>query len=298
MKERFKSKVGKISIDTSFGCEHKALNGGCIFCNLSSYRAPYIVNEDIRAQWQKGKDNYKNRYEKYYAYFQLGTPLSKGVSKMSLEYAEKLIEYEDSVGLMFGARSDMLEESTLKTLNDLAIKTQKEIWLEIGLQSSNDETLKYINRGHNYESFVEAVNLIDEKYKNIFVCAHIIFGLPKNDTEIESEEEMLKTIKDVSSLKVAAVKFHQLQVVKGSDLEFLYYKKHFETLSEEYYIDLIVKAISLTNPNMIISRLMGDSLNDTLIAPIWRKSKGEIINSIEKKLKEENLFQGYNLRHN
>ena len=103
---------------------------------------------------------------------------------------------------------------------------------------------------------------------------------------------MLQTVKDVSSLRIDAVKFHQLDIVKGSYFENMYREYSFPVLDEDFYIDLMSDAISLTSPNIIIARLMGDSLGDTLIAPKWTKSKGEIINLITKKMREKNIFQG------
>ena len=296
VKNKFKIKVGKISINTDFGCAHKLNDGGCRFCNLESYKPPYIKEDDIKNQWLNGVENYKERYKKYYGYFQLGTPLSKFASKESLFYANELIKFDDCVGLMFGARSDMLKEETLKTLNNLASVNDKEIWLEIGLQSSNDETLDFINRGHNYFSFVSSINKIKENYKNLIICVHIIFGLPKriknNKIIIEDKNDMLKTIKDISKLKIDAVKFHQLDIVRRSYFENIYNQYDFPTLDEDFYIELISEALGLTNENIIIARLTGDSLGDTLIAPKWKKSKGEIINSIIKKMNEKNIKQG------
>lgn len=299
VKDKFKLKVGKISIDTDFGCAHKANEGGCRFCNLNSYKPPYIKEEDINNQWINGVKNYRGRYQKFYAYFQLGTPLSPLASKESLKYADKLVHFDDCVGLMFGARSDILEEDVLKELSHLSELSGKEIWLEMGLQSSNDETSKFINRGHDYNSFSQMINHIKNNYPNIIVCTHIIFGLPKkfNDydnkkIELESREDMLQTVKDVSSLRIDAVKFHQLDIVKGSYFENMYREYSFPVLDEDFYIDLMSDAISLTSPNIIIARLMGDSLGDTLIAPKWTKSKGEIINLITKKMREKNIFQG------
>ena len=295
-------KVGKISINTDFGCAHKLNDGGCRFCNLESYKPPYIKEDDIKNQWLNGVKNYKERYKKYYGYFQLGTPLSKFTSKESLFYANELIKFDDCVGLMFGARSDMLEEETLKNLNDLAKVNDKEIWLEIGLQSSNDETLRFINRGHNYSSFVDSISNIKENYKNLIICVHIIFGLPKrienNKIIIEDKNDMLKTIKDISKLKIDAVKFHQLDIVRGSYFENIYNQFDFPTLDEDFYIELISEVLGFTRENIIIARLTGDSLGDTLIAPKWEKSKGEIINSIIKKMKERNIKQGDLLKTN
>ena len=301
-KNKFKIKVGKISINTNFGCAHKLNDGGCRFCNLESYKPPYIKEDDIKNQWLNGVKNYKERYKKYYAYFQLGTPLSKFASKESLFHANELIKFDDCVGLMFGARSDMLEEETLKTLNDLARVNDKEIWLEVGIQSSNDETLLFINRGHNFKSFVDSINNIKENYKNLIICAHIIFGLPKrienNKIIIEDKNDMIKTIKDVSKLKIDAVKFHQLDIVRGSYFENIFYQYDFPTLDEDFYIELISEVLGFTKENIIIARLTGDSLGETLIAPKWKKSKGEIINSIIKKMKEKNIKQGGLLKTN
>ena len=301
-KNKFKIKVGKISINTNFGCAHKLNDGGCRFCNLESYKPPYIKEDDIKNQWLNGVKNYKERYKKYYGYFQLGTPLSKLASKESLFHANELIKFDDCVGLMFGARSDMLEEETLKTLNDLARVNDKEIWLEVGIQSSNDETLLFINRGHNYKSFVDSINKIKENYKNLIICVHIIFGLPKrienNKIIIEDKNDMIKTIKDVSKLKIDAVKFHQLDIVRGSYFENIFYQYDFPTLDEDFYIELISEVLGFTRENIIIARLTGDSLGETLIAPKWKKSKGEIINSIIKKMKEKNIKQGGLLKTN
>ena len=301
-KNKFKIKVGKISINTNFGCAHKLNDGGCRFCNLESYKPPYIKEDDIKNQWLNGVKNYKERYKKFYGYFQLGTPLSKFASKESLFYANELIKFEDCVGLMFGARSDMLEEETLKTLDDLAIVNDKEIWLEVGLQSSNDETLLFINRGHNYSSFVSSINSIKENYKNLIICVHIIFGIPKriknNKIIIEDKNDMIKTIKDISKLKIDAVKFHQLDIVRGSYFENIYNRFDFPTLDEDFYIELISEVLGFTRENIIIARLTGDSLGETLIAPKWKKSKGEIINSIIKKMNEMNIKQGSLLKNN
>ncbi len=298
VKNKFGVKVGKISIDTDFGCAHKANNGGCRFCNLNSYKPPYVIEENIDSQWINGVKNYRNRYQKFYAYFQLGTPLSPLASKESLIYANKLIHFENCVGLMFGARSDMLEENVLKELNDLSASFNKEIWLEMGLQSSNEETSKFINRGHDYNSFAEMVNHIKTVYPNLIICTHVIFGLPKRLIEdkklieLETKDDMLKTVKDISILKIDAVKFHQLDIVRGSYFEKLYNEYTFPTIEEDFYIELMSEALSIIREDIIIARLVGDSLGDTLIAPKWKKSKGEILNLITKTMLERNIIQG------
>ena len=213
-------------------------------------------------------------------------------------YANKLIYFDDCVGLMFGARSDMLQENVLKELNDLSASTNKEIWLEMGLQSSNEETSKFINRGHDYQSFAQMVEHIKSNYTNLIICTHIIFGLPKRliedkkVIELETKDDMLKTVKDISILKVDAVKFHQLDIVRGSYFEKLYNEYTFPTIEEDFYIELMSEALSIIREDIIIARLVGDSLGDTLIAPKWKKSKGEILNLITKTMLERNIIQG------
>jgi len=293
IKTRFPYKVCKVSIDTNFGCAHKENSGGCAFCSLLSYRPSYIDHtKEVSEQWLKGCDNARKRYKKYYAYFQMGTPLEANVSSDSLMTARKLIDYDECVGLMFGARSDMTEKSVLKELNILAGDTGKEVWLEMGIQSIHEDTLKYINRGHNYNSFVSKVNEINDTYKNIFVSTHVIFGLPKGDNIIESESEMIETILKLNKLPIKAIKYHHLQIVANSPLADIYKKSPFKTLDEDYYIKLICKVVSLTNPNIIIARLLGDSHFNTLIAPIWGTNKSKIISKINKSLEDNNIFQG------
>ena len=293
IKTRFPYKVCKVSIDTNFGCAHKEHGGGCAFCSLLSYRPSYIDHtKEVEEQWLKGCDNARKRYKKYYAYFQMGTPLEANVSADSLLTARKLINYDECVGLMFGARSDMTEKSVLNELNILAGDTGKEVWLEMGIQSTHDETLNYINRGHSYNSFVSKVNEIHDTYKNIFISTHVIFGLPKAEGIIESESEMLETILRLNELPIKAVKYHHLQIVENSLLADIYKKSPFETLKEAYYIELICKVVSLTNPNIIIARLLGDSHFNTLIAPIWGTNKSKIISKINKSLEDNNIFQG------
>ncbi len=293
LKMKFNTKVGKISIDTNFGCAHNSKHGGCIFCNMESYRPSNTNYDDIDRQIKEVES--KSRYDKHYIYFQLGTPLSIFNESKTLSFANNLIENENCVGLQFGARSDMLSDYSLSYLNDLALSSGKEIWLEMGLQSSNDETLKFINRGHDYKNFVEMVSKIDKHYKNIYVCSHIVFGLPKNESEIESYDDMINTVKDISSLQVASVKFHHLQVVKGTVLEEIYIKNKFKTFTDDEYINFIVDVLSCTNESFVISRLIGDSIGDFLISPIWQKNKTTMLESIKKIMKTNGLVQGINL---
>ncbi len=290
LKKKYNEKVGKISIDTNFGCTHSSNGGGCIFCNMESYRPHNTNYKDIENQINQREA--RSRYNKYYIYFQLGTPLSLSSETQTLSIASELIKRENCIGLQFGARSDMLSDHALAVLNTLAAESEKEIWLEMGIQSSNDETLRFINRGHNYENFANMVAKIDEQYKNIFVSAHVVFGLPKSKNTIETYDEMITTVKDISSLPIAAVKYHHLQVVKNTPLEKIYLKEQFHTFSDDEYINFIVKALKHTNENLIISRLIGDSISDYLIAPIWSKTKTTMLEAVNNIMQKQNTRQG------
>lgn len=293
VKRKYGVKVGKISIDTNFGCIHKEHNlGGCIFCNLNMYRPKYVLQDEILKYWEEGLTGYKSRYEKFYAYFQLGTPLSENVCLESIAIAEKLLEFDTCVGVMFSARSDFLHKYILEKLNTLSGNKNKEIWLEIGIQSSSNKTLRYINRGHTFENYKEKIIEIDREYQNLLVCSHIIFGLPEEDGVIESEETMLKTVSDVCSLPIAAVKYHHLQVVVSTRLSEIYENHSFKTLTKEYYALLVARAVSLTNKNIIISRLAGNSKADGIIAPKWGVNKGYVVSLINKVIKEKSVIQG------
>lgn len=290
VKEKYKARVGKISIDTNFGCEHNRKNGGCIFCNLDGYR-PNNTNENgAESQWQKGLAS--RRYEKFYAYFQLGTPLSSESRKETLSVFEKVIVKENCVGAMFGARSDMTSDYVLETLNETAWKIKKEIWLEMGLQSANNKTLAYINRGHDYENFENMVYKIERRYKNIYVCAHAVIGLPKNEYEIENEDDVMRTVKTLSSLPIASVKYHNLEIVKNTEIEKMNAEKNMQTFSEDEYIKMMASVIGYTNERFVISRIVGDTKKEYLIAPSWKKNKTEILSGINNILAERNIRQG------
>ncbi len=290
LKRKFDEKIGKISIDTNFGCAHNSDSGGCIFCNMESYRPPNTTYKDIENQIIQREA--RSRYNKYYIYFQLGTPLSHKNEKITLPIASELIKRENCIGLQFGARSDMLSDYSLNVLNELGAESDKEIWLEMGLQSSNDKTLYFINRGHNYKNFADMVCKIDKQYKNIFVCSHVVFGLPKNESEIETYDDMLTTVADISTLPIAGVKYHNLQIVKDTPLENIYRKNQYHTFSEEEYIDFIVEALKYTNENFIISRLIGDTIGDYLIAPIWNRTKTSMLETINNIMQKQNIHQG------
>lgn len=292
VKGKYGLSVGKISIDSNFGCEHKSNNGGCIFCNLKSYKPNYTIEGDSIEQWKNGLIKCSERYKKFYAYFQLGTPLSKSFADNSISIASTLIKDDNCVGIMFGARCDMLDDNILSKLDKLAKDTGKEIWLEVGIQSSHEKTLQYINRCESYSSIKSKIIHIDKNYKYLLVCGHIIFGLPYDNGLIETNENMIETVKQINDLPIAAVKYHHLQIVENTKIEKLYNSHPFNTLDYDSYLNLITKVIGYTSKQIIISRLVGNSHIKSLIAPRWGKSKTHMLTSIDRVLKAERITQG------
>ena len=221
---------------------------------------------------------------KFIAYFQTDTNTYADIE--ILEPWWRTIEEfrDDIVGLAIGTRPDCLSEEILDVLSDIGNKVM--VWLELGLQSANDRTLELINRGHDYACFSEQVEQI-KSYENIFICAHIILGLPG-----ESFNDMLHTINELNRLAVHGVKIHHLQVVKNTVLADWYEQGRVKIFNEEEYIALLVRLLPHIAPNMVIHRLVGDIREDLLIAPKWKLPKTRIIQLVEERMKKENRFQG------
>jgi hypothetical protein len=165
------------------------------------------------------------------------------------------------------------------------VKDDFEVWLELGLQSAHDETLRAINRGHGVADFLDAV--IRAKKHGLKVCAHVILGLPN-----ESREEMIETAKVLTAAGVDGVKIHPLYVVRRTALEGMYRSKEYIPLEMEQYVDLVCEFLGRLAPEIVIHRLTGEARGDTLVAPFWCKAKNSVIDAIDKALEERDSYQG------
>jgi radical SAM protein (TIGR01212 family) len=198
---------------------------------------------------------------------------------------ESLID-DRIVGIFIGTRPDVINEKKLQFLSQLT--NRYDIFMEYGLQSSHDKTLKFINRGHSVEDFEKAVLLT--KSFGIKITTHLILGLP-----YETKSEMIYSVKYLAGLGVDAVKFHHLHIVKGTKLAELYLKNQlegFKLLTEDEYIELLADGISYLKKDTIIARLVGDAPKELLIAPDWPKNKSDFTNKFYTYLKKHNIFQG------
>jgi radical SAM protein (TIGR01212 family) len=226
----------------------------------------------------------RKRYqaEKFIAYFQSFTNTYASLHHLKALY-DKALAHEGMVGLSVATRPDCIDMDILRLLAGYA--KDYLVWIEYGLQSAHEPTLKQINRGHDIACFERSVNMANEWGLNI--CAHIILGLPGEDHAM-----MLQTARYLSKLPVQGIKIHLMYVVKGTPLADLYRNREFRCLEQEEYTDLVVNFLELLPPHMVIQRLTGDPLRSELVAPIWAMEKTTNLKNIREMLERRNTWQG------
>ncbi len=285
LKEKFGQKVYKITIDAGFSCPNRdgtISSGGCIFCDESGSFSKAHSNElDIKNQIKTGIKTLNERFgaQKFLAYFQAFTNTYAPVEKLKKIYDAAFCD-DRVLGISIGTRPDCVDEKKL----DL-IATYKNPWLELGLQSTHNETLKKINRGHDYECFLKAYKLA--KARNINVCVHMVLGF-KNETQ----EMMLKSAKRLAALKIDGIKLHMLTVLEDAPLAKIYKEKPFELLTMQEYCEIVCDFLELLPPETTIHRLAGSGYSKTLIAPKWVNNKFETLNLIDKIFEKRKTKQG------
>lgn len=293
LKEIFGERVQKISLDAGLGCPNRdgtISRRGCIFCDRRGSGTGTLINHglSITQQIAEARGFLQKRYKakKFIAYFQSFTNTYAPVSHLKGLYDEALAQ-KDMLGLSVATRPDCVDRETLALLS--SYQADHLVWLEYGLQSSHDKTLKMINRGHDVTCFERNVLMAHEYSINI--CAHIILGLPGEDREM-----MLQTARFLSNLPIRGVKIHLLYVVKGTPLSEFYHKERFRCLEREEYANLVVDILELLPPDMVIQRLTGDPVKSELVAPLWAKEKQTNLTFIQTTLERRKTWQGKNYR--
>lgn len=290
LREKFGSKVFKIALDGGFSCPNRdgtISSGGCLFCSArgsGDFAGDRIFSitkqfEDIKIMMSK-----KWKSGKYIAYFQAYTNTYASVAVLKEKYEEAVLQ-EGVVALAIATRPDCLDDDVLDLIEEYSNRVYT--WVELGLQTSSDKSAKIINRGYKLVKFEEA--LIQLNKRNIDVVVHTIFGLPG-----ESSSDMLKTIDYVSHKDIKGIKLHLLHLMENTPMVEIYKQKKLRFLTQEEYVDIICKTISMLPPDMVIHRLTGDSPRKLLIGPKWSLKKWEVLNAIDNKLKELDLYQGKN----
>lgn len=288
LRNKYGAKVYRIGIDAGFTCPNRdgtAGTGGCVYCDAAGSRATYAdpgksVRDQIETRIKFLKDS-KNA-SKFIAYFQSFTNTYAPVEKLRGIYGI-IKDFKDVVGLSIGTRPDTVDQEKLKLI--ASYNDRYDVWIEYGLQSIHDRTLKTLKRGHGYTEFLKAYKLTKEC--GIKVCVHVILGLPG-----ESHEDMMETAKRLTALKVDGVKIHLLHILKGSELEKLYSEGRIKLLEQNEYVKLAADFIEYLSRDIVIQRLTGEGNKENHIAPAWALDKMGTISQIKEELKKRGSYQG------
>lgn len=304
-KNKFGEKIYKVPISISgFTCPNidgTVAKGGCSFCENDSFSPnlqekkpkfklnprvnenPFLDNQlkQLELQFNATKQRLENKFktQKFIVYFQSFTNTYAPFATLKALY-EKALSFDNVIGLSIGTRTDCVTDEILDYLKDLS--KDKEIWIEYGIQSFYDETLETINRGDSAENMRYWITRSKEKGLN--VCGHLIYGLPN-----ETQEMMLETFKQTVELEVDSIKFHPLYVVKNTLLTNEFRKGRFTPISEELYIDTVVKSIKDLPNNISIQRITAGINDDTLLSPDWCRDKHTQMKNIRLALEKEGL---------
>ena len=286
------SRIQKVSIDAGFTCPNRdglKGTGGCTYCSNRAFNPSYCLPEKtVKQQIEEGISFHKGRYRKveaYLAYFQAYSNTYAPVSELKRLYNEALA-HKNVIGLIIGTRPDCVNDEILDYLKELAKKCY--LAVEYGIESCYNKTLIRINRGHTFEDAVSALEATASR--GINSGAHFIFGLPG-----ETREEMLAEAGIISDLPINTVKFHQLQLIKGTlmEKEFIRNPDDFDLFSWEDYLDFIIRFLERLNPAIVVERFTGGAPPRYLVKELWGKKRtDQIVNLIEMRLAELNTWQG------
>lgn len=286
----FPYKVQKISLNAGFTCPNRDGTvgyGGCTYCNNQTFNPAYCRTEkSVTEQLEEGKQFFARKYPdmKYLAYFQAYTNTYGELQELKRKYEEAL-QVPDVVGIVIGTRPDCMPDELLDYLEELNRRTF--LIVEYGVESTDNATLKRINRGHTFEAAEEAIRRTAEK--GIRVGVHIILGLPG-----ETNEQLIQQAGVLSSLPITTLKLHQLQLIKGTRMaaEFEKQPEDFHLYTADEYIDLVIDYVEHLNPRIVLERFVSQSPKELLIAPDWGLKNHEFTDKVRKRMRERDSWQG------
>ena len=291
-KREFGGRVQKLTIDAGFTCPNRdgtVATGGCTYCNNDAFNPSYCTpSKSITQQIDEGIEFHAVRYrraDRYLAYFQAFSNTHASLDKLEKLYTEALANPK-IIGLVIGTRPDCVDEQKLDYFQELSKKYY--IALEYGVESCYNKTLELINRGHNFEKSVWAIE--ETHRRGIKTGAHIIFGLPG-----ESREEMMAEAAILSKLPLNTIKFHQLQIIKGTTMELQYQQNPsmFNLFGMEEYFNFMVDFLEQLNPNFVVERFTGEAPPRYLATPPWGNYRtDQLMVMLEKILEQRNTWQG------
>ncbi len=283
-REKYGQRIKKICVDGGFSCPNrdgKVGTGGCIYCGERGAGEHIRKCESIKGQVARALEHSSEK-DKFLVYFQNFSNTYASIETLRKRYDEALFD-KRTVALAIATRPDCIDENVVRLISEYAKRL--DVWVELGLQSSNDNTAKVINRGYRTEVFDSAVKLL--KKHDIPVVAHMIIGLPG-----ETREDAIETARHISSLGVFGIKIHSIYVMEGTALADMYREKRYTppTLSE--FAETAALCLGNISNKITVHRLTGDCPRDLLVAPEWNRDKYKVIEEINKKMAELNIRQG------
>ena len=310
LKEKFGERTLKIPVDGGFTCPNrdgKVGYGGCIFCTERG-SGEHLKTKPIPIQIKEHLESYRGkRANKFIVYFQNFTNTYDTIENLKVKYDSSLID-DRIVGIDIATRPDCINEEVCQLLqsyssvntkmslskigskasikNETNIKEKSyAVTVELGLQTSNEEIAKQINRGYSLDVFTNAVKLLNNY--NAEVVVHMMIGLPN-----ETMQDIENTVKYINSLNIQGIKIHSTYVAKGTVLEKMYKEGKYEPLTLEEYLDKLLYVITHLRQDIIIHRISGDAPKDLLVAPDWNLHKKWVLNGLDKMMRKQNRFQG------
>ncbi len=288
MVRRFGEKVYKLSLDGGFTCPNRdgtLGTGGCIFCSGSGSGDFAARREkDIAEQLEAAKARVAGKYRggKYIAYFQSFTNTYAPAEKLKAIFMP-VLERPEIVAMSIATRPDCLEDEKIRLLQEM--NREKPVWVELGLQTVNEETARYIRRGYELPVFDDAMQRL--KSAGLEVIVHMILGLPG-----ECAEDMYRTAAYIGQSGADGIKLQLLHILRGTDLAAEYLSGKFRALEEEEYLELLMGCLRRLPPEMVIHRLTGDGAKKDLIAPLWSANKKQVLSDLQKTFETHELIQG------
>ncbi len=292
LKEKFGERTLKICVDGGFTCPNRdgtLSTSGCIFCSekgsgeLIRCGSGDTITEKISNQVKNYFNSYRSeRANKFIAYFQNFTNTYDSLDMLKSKYDAALID-DRIVGLEVATRPDCINKDIVDLLK--SYKDKYYVCVELGLQTSNDETGTLINRGYSSCQFTNAVKLLNEA--NIDIVAHIMVGLPG-----ENFDDLKDTVDFINMHNIQGLKIHSTYVVKNTDLADMFFAGYYEPISLEYYLEALSYVVTHISPDIVIHRISGDAPKDLLVAPKWNLHKKWVLNGFDKILREQDLWQG------
>lgn len=296
LKKVFGGRAQKVALDAGFTCPNRdgtKGTGGCTFCSNDAFNPSYCVpSKSVTQQIKEGIEFHENRYRRakhFLAYFQAYSNTYKPIDEL-IPLFEEALAYEGMAGLVIGTRPDCIDDEKLDYLKKISEKAY--VIIEYGIESTNNEVLNRINRGHTFEDAVEAVKKTADR--GIKTGAHFIFGLPG-----ESKKEMLDSVDIISQMPLDNIKFHQLEIIRGTKMaeEFEKYPSNFplfETMEE--YLDFVIRFLEKLNPAFVVERIAGEVPPWFNMRTNWNLRYDQVLKKLEKMMEERDTWQGKNYK--